>query len=119
MLRIEIATMQDATKISVHDYLGFGEVEKPQIDAVELEFGVYVGERNANGKPHGRGVAICYWGEIYMHYFDDGQCASGNMISMDTSSGKILVGAFYRKDGEQCLRGTVYDKKGTILNKVD
>jgi hypothetical protein len=71
-LRIEIATMQDATKISVHDYLGFGEVDKPQIDAVELDFGVYVGERNSDGKPHGRGVAICYDGTIYMHYFDDG-----------------------------------------------
>ncbi len=115
-LRMDIDTIEKATKISVRDYLGFGNVDKP-LKVVKLSYGVYVGELNADVNPHGRGISINFDGTLMMQYFDDGECAPGNMIS--TRKGAIVVGAFKKKDGEDCLRCTLYDESGTILKKIE
>ncbi len=96
---------------------GFGERyvqfsdKKKQIDR-KTDIKSYFGEWSTEtGKPLGRCIEFYKDGEIFIGYNDDGDCVTGNYITI-YKSGIFKVGEIYRKDSVKWERGTQYETCG-------
>ena len=69
------------------------------------------GERNEANNLHGRGIYFHPFGTITIGYWNHGEYAPGNYITI--WDGGVDVGECYLKDGEKRIRGTSYKKNGT------
>ena len=123
-LKTEIARLEERMGKKINQHLGFvgdleghGELYVKYSDK-EAEHGFdegaqYLGEWSKDSnKPHGRGILIDSDGDIRIGYFNNGDDAPGNYLTI-LSDGDVDVGECYLKGGESCYRGTFYHTDGT------
>ena len=81
-LRAAIATVEQKADISVRRHLGFGEANKRIRHFTGNDGREYIGELNSDNKLHGRGILITLFGYIRIGYFNKGEDAPGNYITI-------------------------------------
>ena len=113
MLLKAIDKVEERTKISVREYVGFGVIAPAALGYFQKDGAVYVGEMNAENKLHGRGIEISPYGIITIGYSNNGRSAPGNYIDI-YPGGDFIVGERFMEDGRMLGRGTKYRTDGTI-----
>ena len=108
------ATIEKRIDKSVPEFLGFGQIDKLLQSLTEEDGNTLIGDLNEKNKLHGRGLKITPYGFIQIGYFYNGECTTGNYISI-RSDGTFSVGEYYNdlEEGELKIRGCQFNTDGT------